>query len=100
MFDDLKNICLKFGEYFQIQDDYLDCFGDYTTLGKIGRDIEDSKCCWVFVTAMEIASDEIKNQLVEKYGADDEETVLEIKEIYRKLDIPSIYEKWEKKMIE
>lgn len=33
-FDLARTICCQMGEYFQIQDDYLDCFGDPEVIGK------------------------------------------------------------------
>ena len=53
-----EDILIPMGEYFQIQDAYLDCYADPETLGKIGTDILDNKCSWVINTALANVSPE------------------------------------------
>ena len=48
-----KPLAMRIGVYFQVQDDFLDCYGDYATLGKIGTDIIEGKCSWLLVTALQ-----------------------------------------------
>ena len=50
--DIARPILLAMGEYFQVQDDYLDCYGTPELIGKVGRDIEENKCGWLIVQAL------------------------------------------------
>ncbi|XP_075144604.1 uncharacterized protein LOC142219549 [Haematobia irritans] len=84
------------GLYFQIQNDYLDCFGNIENSGKIGTDIEDKKYSWLAITCMERANAEQKDIMMKCYGSKDPQKVQKVKDIYNSLDLPTIYRKYER----
>ncbi|CRK03273.1 hypothetical protein BN1708_009635, partial [Verticillium longisporum] len=64
-------ILIPLGEYFQVQDDYLDNFGLPEHIGKIGTDIMDNKCGWLVNQALQIATPEQRQILEDNYGQKD-----------------------------
>ena len=101
--DNLKaaqKILLQMGEYFQIQDDYLDCYGAPEVIGKVGRDIEENKCGWLVVQALLKCTPEQREILAEHYGQESPESVQKVKQLYKELDIEGIFKAYEQSSYE
>jgi farnesyl diphosphate synthase len=95
-----EEICVEMGEYFQIQDDFLDCYADEKVLGKIGRDIEEKKCCWMIVNALKNCTEEQKNILKCNYGIDNKENVQRVKNVYEEIGMKKFYQEYEMNAIQ
>lgn len=78
MFRQAKTILLEVGNFYQAQDDFIDCFGDPAVTGKIGTDIQDGKCSWLAVVAMQRATEDQKKIMKECYGHNGELFVLNV----------------------
>lgn len=106
-----KSILLPLGEYFQIQDDFLDYSATPEVLGKIGTDIVDNKCSWVVNTALLLTSEgggkeysaeekrEMRKVLDENYGRKEAGAEAKVKEVYERLGIRQTYEAYEEKVV-
>nr|GEW20238.1 chrysanthemyl diphosphate synthase [Tanacetum cinerariifolium] len=90
-----KDVLIEMGIYYQVQNDYLDTYGDPNVFGKTGTDIEECKCSWLIVKALELANDEQKKILSENYGSTDPEKVAKVKELYQTLKLKGVYEEYE-----
>ncbi|KAK2101530.1 hypothetical protein P7K49_019196 [Saguinus oedipus] len=90
-----KKILLEMGEFFQIQDDYLDLFGDPSVTGKVGTDIQDNKCSWLVVQCLQRSTPEQRQILKENYGQKEAEKVARVKALYEELDLPAMFSKYE-----
>ena len=92
-----EDILIPLGEYFQVQDDYLDNFGAPEHIGKIGTDILDNKCSWLVNLALDIATPEQRALLDENYGRKDAEKEAVVKKLYDDMDLKGRYEEFEEK---
>ncbi|KAK6133143.1 hypothetical protein DH2020_033182 [Rehmannia glutinosa] len=93
----VKNVLIDMGIYFQVQDDYLDCFGDPDKIGKIGTDIEDFKCSWLVVKALEHCNEEQKKILFEHYGKANPADVAKVKAVYNDINLQGVFAEYESK---
>ncbi|XP_058677768.1 farnesyl pyrophosphate synthase isoform X2 [Ammospiza caudacuta] len=93
--EDAKAILLEMGEFFQIQDDFLDCYGDPALTGKVGTDIQDNKCSWLVVQCLQRAAPEQRQILEENYGSKEPQKVAKVKELYDALGMQAAFREYE-----
>ncbi|KAG6820016.1 hypothetical protein H0H93_006480 [Arthromyces matolae] len=67
-YDLALSILIPLGEYFQVQDDFLDFSAPPEVLGKIGTDIVDNKCSWCVNTVMGLCTPAQRLILDRNYG--------------------------------
>jgi geranylgeranyl diphosphate synthase type II len=84
---------LNLGIAFQLQDDYLDTFGDFETFGKqIGGDIIENKKTFLYLKALEVCNSEDQQQLISFYNSKQDEAhkVEKVTNIFLKNDIDEL----------
>lgn len=88
---------LNLGLAFQLQDDYLDTFGDPETFGKqVGGDIIENKKTYLYLKALELAHGEDQQKLLYFYRQkleDNSIKITEVKRIFERYDIPFLIQK-------
>lgn len=84
-------ISVALGTKFQIEDDYLDCYGDPAKIGKIGTDIKDHKCSWLIVQCLKRATPEHMALLDAHYGKHDDESEIKVKALFNELNLKQVY---------
>lgn len=85
-----QNAIYDFGRYlgiaFQLQDDYLDAFGNPETFGKqVGGDIIENKKTYLYLKALEFSDDTTKEVLLNWFSSqpqNTEEKVKKVKQIF------------------
>ena len=94
---DQADLLYRFGEQiglaFQLQDDYLDCYGDPAVFGKqIGGDISSAKKTYLLINALESADEKQRadlNRLLSDEAMPRAEKLAAVIQIYNALDIPA-----------
>ncbi|MBU2948072.1 polyprenyl synthetase family protein [Zobellia uliginosa] len=83
---EIYNFGLNLGLAFQLQDDYLDAFGDPKTFGKqVGGDIIENKKTYLYLNALELGSEVQQKELLDMYSIqpkDPSAKIETIKEIF------------------
>ncbi|MBA0883016.1 polyprenyl synthetase family protein [Flavobacterium undicola] len=73
---------LNLGLAFQLQDDYLDAFGNPETFGKqLGGDIIENKKTYLYLKAMEYANEADKQKLADLFSTQLEDSTVKITEV-------------------
>ncbi|MCH2035074.1 MAG: polyprenyl synthetase family protein [Tenacibaculum sp.] len=90
----LYNFGLNLGIAFQLQDDYLDTFGNPETFGKqIGGDIIENKKTFLYLKCLELANDVDKEKLKYFYNQkleDNSTKISEVTRIFEQNEIPAL----------
>lgn len=116
-YDVALSILIPLGEYFQVQDDFLDYSASPEVLGKIGTDIVDNKCSWCINTVLKVCTPEQRALLERNYarkgdieagaagsendqkaaGGSDAGGLCEkrVKDLYAQVGLPNIYADYE-----
>jgi geranylgeranyl diphosphate synthase type II len=90
----IYNFGLNLGLAFQLQDDYLDTYGDPITFGKIiGGDIMENKKTFLYLVAIRDCNEEDHMILLDLYSekrADNKDKIRAVKRIFSQYEIPRI----------
>ena len=91
------DILIPLGKYFQVQDGFLDIFGDPSVIGNIGTDIQDNKCSWLVNQAILCCSPQQRAVLDESYSRRDK---MNVRREFGELDIQGAFRDFEDKRIQ
>ena len=93
----LYNYGLNLGIAFQLQDDYLDTFGNPETFGKqVGGDIIENKKTFLYLKALELAKQKDKESLENLFNKklkENTQKIDSVKNIFIQNNIPSVIKK-------
>ncbi len=89
----LYQLGLHLGIIFQLQDDFLDLYGNYHLGKKLGGDIVHNKKTFLYIKAFDLANDTQKNRLkicFNEKNEDDTKKIAKVKAIFDELNLQKI----------
>jgi geranylgeranyl diphosphate synthase type II len=88
--DKIYEFGINMGLAFQLQDDYLDTFGNEATFGKrIGGDIAENKKTFLLINALEKSPKQL-SALIENKNISESEKIEKVTQIYKDLNIDKL----------
>ncbi|CAG9795727.1 unnamed protein product [Diatraea saccharalis] len=92
----IDKIGTDLGKLYQIKNEYEDCFGgESKTYRSAGVNIQQGKCTWLAVTALQRCTAAQRIVFNTCYGSNEPAHVERIKSLYERLNIPQLYRETE-----
>ncbi|KAJ5545176.1 hypothetical protein N7461_007480 [Penicillium sp. DV-2018c] len=98
--EEVYRISMLLGLVFQARDDFLDVYGDSSITGKIGTDIQENKCSWLSVYAMEHCDDYQRKDFQNCYGSSNEDDISKVKKLFRDIGVSEAFYAWNEEMLD
>jgi geranylgeranyl diphosphate synthase type II len=90
----MNSIGLYVGQLFQVQDDYLDLYGEEDKVGKLkGGDVFENKKTFLYAVALSSASPMQKKKLISIYHSNNSNKLEEVISLYNQLSVKEIVQK-------
>nr|XP_023022105.1 farnesyl pyrophosphate synthase-like isoform X1 [Leptinotarsa decemlineata] len=91
----VRSVLSSLGNFYQIQNDFQDCYGNPENTGKIGSDIREGKFSWLVVKAFQKANSSQRMIIQENYGKNDDKSIETIRNLYNDLQLEEEYKNCE-----
>jgi farnesyl diphosphate synthase len=93
---EFNKLLIDLGHYFQVEDDWLDVYGDPSVTGKVGTDLKDGKVTWLSCRSLELCDETQREILISSLGQDENAA----RSIYAAVNVNGKYERYEREIRE
>lgn len=96
---EVYKVAASLGQYYQVQNDYLDVYGDPKHTGKSGTDIKENKLTWPILEALDRCDKDQRLVLEQYYGSQDDQDIAKVLAIFDELNLEAVFEQWKNEKI-